>query len=32
MVTVPSSCLAPVVLINPLGISKIYIATSGLSI
>jgi hypothetical protein len=28
-VTLPKSCLAPVVLINPLGISSIYIATSG---
>jgi hypothetical protein len=28
-VTVPSSCLTPVVLINPLGISSIYIASSG---
>jgi hypothetical protein len=31
-VTVPSTCLTPVVLINPLGIGSIYIATSGLGI
>ena len=30
-VTLPKSCLAPVVLINPLGISSIYIATGGFS-
>jgi hypothetical protein len=30
-VTLPKSCQAPVVLINPLGISSIYIATSGFS-
>jgi hypothetical protein len=28
-VTLPKSCLTPIVLINPLGISSIYIATSG---
>jgi hypothetical protein len=28
-VTLPSSCITPVVLINPLGITSIYIATSG---
>lgn len=30
-VTLPKSCQAPVVLINPLGISSIYIATGGFS-
>jgi hypothetical protein len=28
-VTLPSACLAPIVLINPNGIASIYIATSG---
>jgi hypothetical protein len=30
-VTLPKSCQAPVMLINPLGISSIYIATGGFS-
>jgi hypothetical protein len=28
-IVLPSTCLTPVVLINPLGIGSIYIATSG---